>query len=62
MSAGTERFSGDAEITVELMHWRRFPEVCFRRRKRQPERLGYRQWREFNRRYDQAITQGYEQW
>jgi len=45
MSAGTERFAGDAEMTVELMHWRRCPGVCSRWRKQQPERLGCRQWR-----------------
>jgi len=27
MSAGTERFSGDAEMTAELMHWRLFLRV-----------------------------------
>ena len=44
MSAGTERFSCDAEITVDLMHWR-FPWVCSRWRKRQPVKLGCIQWR-----------------
>jgi len=45
MSVGTERFSGDVEMTVQLMHWRRFPAVYSRWRKRQTERFSCRQWR-----------------
>jgi len=44
MSARTKRFPGDAEMTAELIYWR-FPGVCSRWRKRQPERIGCRQWR-----------------
>jgi len=43
MSAGTGRFSGDAEMAVDMMHWRRSLEVCSRWRKRQPRRLGCQQ-------------------
>jgi len=38
-------FPGDAEMNAELMHWRLFPGVCSRWRKRQRERLGCQQWR-----------------
>jgi len=44
MSAGTGRFSGDAEMTVV---WRRFPGLCSRWRKRQPERLRCKQRRDW---------------
>jgi len=33
------------DCSVVLMHWRRFPAVCSRWRKRQPEKLGCQQWK-----------------
>jgi len=45
MNVGTGRFSDDAEMTVEYMHWRCIQGASSRWRKRQPEKLGCWQWR-----------------
>ena len=45
MNVGTGKFSDDVEMTVEYMRWRCTQGASSRWRKRQPEKLGCRQWR-----------------